>query len=66
MTNYLKDSYMKEINRLSFEVKELENEKQRMLSINPNHPLRSLNPKLGAKKRKLKLTKKKYEATYNV
>lgn len=66
MSLYLRDLYYKELIRLQREVKELEDEKEKLIAINPWFPLRSINPKLGHKKRKLKMFKEKYEGTYYV
>ncbi len=66
MSLYLKQTYEKEIARLRFEIKQLEAEKKEKLAINPWYPLRSINPKLGHKRRKLKLAIEKYKGWIHV
>ncbi len=66
MSLYLKETYEKEIARLRREVKELEDKKEKLLTINPWYPLRSINPKLGHKRRKLKLAIEKYKGWIHV
>jgi hypothetical protein len=66
MSLYLKETYEKEIARLRFEVKQLEIKKEKLLEVNPWYPLRSINPKLGHKRRKLKIAIEKYKSWMHV
>jgi hypothetical protein len=66
MSLYLRDQYFKEIAKLKNQIARLEDEKKSILDVNPNDPLRSLYPKIGLRKRKLKQYIEKYKDTYYV